>query len=283
MIKRRIVIASCFVAFVVCIFIFLFIKKQEAYNVASPKESENVVEMIPGQELQINKDVGNAVWKSEDEEIATVTKDGVIRAKKTGKVAITAKIDNATYKYVVEVKQQDSTEKSKQKKVPEEETSENPDGVSDDEDKVEINDTLPILVVNSVEVVPGDKNVKITIDVKNNPGILGMSFAINYDENIAKLTKVESGTALENILTFTPAKKLSAGCSFVWDGTEIQTDQIKDGTILVLYFDIVEDANEGKYSVDISYEDGNIVDYKLIPINMNVQNGKIYIKNKGGQ
>ena len=179
--------------------------------------------------------------------------------------------------------QQDSTEKSKQKKVPEEETSENPDGVSDDEDKVEINDTLPILVVNSVEVVPGDKNVKITIDVKNNPGILGMSFAINYDENIAKLTKVESGTALENILTFTPAKKLSAGCSFVWDGTEIQTDQIKDGTILVLYFDIVEDANEGKYSVDISYEDGNIVDYKLIPINMNVQNGKIYIKNKGGQ
>ena len=235
--------------------------------------------MIPGQELQINKDVGNAVWKSEDEEIATVTKDGVIRAKKTGKVAITAKIDNATYKYVVEVKQQDSTEKSNQKEVSEEETSDD----LDDEDKVEINDTLPILVVNSVEVVPGDKNVKITIDVKNNPGILGMSFAINYDESIAKLTKVESGTALENILTFTPAKKLSAGCSFVWDGTEIQTDQIKDGTILVLYFDIVENANEGKYSVDISYEDGNIVDYKLIPINMNVQNGKIYIKNKGGQ
>ena len=279
MIKRRIVIASCFVAFVVCIFIFLFIKKQGAYNVASPKESENVVEMIPGQELQINKDVGNAVWKSEDKEIATVTKDGVIRAKKTGKVAITAKIDNATYKYVVEVKQQDSTEKSNQKEVSEEETSDD----LDDEDKVEINDTLPILVVNSVEVVPGDKNVKITIDVKNNPGILGMSFAINYDESIAKLTKVESGTALENILTFTPAKKLSAGCSFVWDGTEIQTDQIKDGTILVLYFDIVENANEGKYSVDISYEDGNIVDYKLIPINMNVQNGKIYIKNKGGQ
>ena len=88
MIKRRVVIASCFVAFVVCIFIFLFIKKQGAYNVASPKESENVVEMIPGQELQINKDVGNAVWKSEDEEIATVTKDGVIRAKRQVKLPL---------------------------------------------------------------------------------------------------------------------------------------------------------------------------------------------------
>ncbi len=280
MIKRRIVIASCFVACIVCIFIAVIIKKQKTYSGASPRESENVVEMIPGQELQINKDVGNAAWKSENEKIATVTKDGVIRAKKTGKVAITAKIDDTNYKYVVEVNQHDSTEKSKQKEVSEEETS---DDVSDDEDKVEINDTLPILVVNSMEVAPGDKNVKLTIDVKNNPGILGMSFAINYDESIAKLTKVESGAALENILTFTPTKKLSSGCSFVWDGTEIQTDQIKDGTILVLYFDIVEDANEGKYSVDISYEDGNIVDYKLIPINMNVQNGKIYIKNKGGQ
>lgn len=274
--KRKLVIGIGVFALTICV-IFYVIKNFCINNDAVSIKDENIVEMIPGEELQINKSIENVVWKSEDESIVTVTDDGIIEARKEGKVTITAQTDEESYEYVVEVKD-DENKQTKESQNAEMTADESFAEITDDNSETAINDSLPILEVNKAEAKPGEKGVELAINVKNNPGILGMSFNVNYDEKAVKLIKVKSGTAVENVLSFTPSKELSTGCKFVWDGTELQSDQISDGDVLVLSFDVLNSAKEGVYSVDISYEDGEIVDYKLIPIDMNVQDGKIHIK-----
>ncbi len=272
--KKNLIIGICVIAFSFFV-IFYVVKNFYINNDAIPSKDENKVEMIPGQKLQISKSLENVVWKSEDESIAAVTSDGVIEARNEGKVTVFAQTDKENYEYVIEVKEdiKKETEESQDDEVMLEKSF----SETDNEHTEVINDTLPILEVDKVEAIPGEKTVELTISIKNNPGILGMSFNVNYDENALKLTKVKSGTAVENVLTFTSSKELSTGCRFVWDGTELKSNQIKDGDVLVLSFDVMDDAKEGKYSVDVSYDEGEIVDYKLIPVDMNIQNGNIYI------
>ncbi len=274
--KKRLVLMVC--SLVSILLVICYVEKDLFINNDGDSiKKENMVEMISGQEFQIDKSLENMVWKSEDESIATVTSDGVIKARNKGKVIITAQTDGESYEYVIEVKE-DESEHTKTNQDDEVASDESFVDMPDDDLEPVINDSLPILKVDNIKAKAGEKNVELAVSVGNNPGILGMSFNVNYDENAVKLVKVKSGTAVENVLTFTPSNELSTGCKFIWDGTELRADQIRDGDVLVLSFDILADAEDGEYSIDISYGDGDIVDYKLIPIDMNIQKGKIYIK-----
>lgn len=273
--KKKLMIGVCILVLIFLVICYvkkvLFIKNDD-----DSIKKENIVEIIQGQEIQIDKSMENVVWKSEDESIATVTSDGIVKARNKGKVMITAQTDEKSYEYVIEIKEDErkQIEKDQDDEVTSDESFVE---MSDDDLEPVINDSLPILKVDNIKTKPGEKNVELVVSVENNPGILGMSFNVNYDDDAVKLVEVKSGTAVENVLTFTPSSELSKGCKFVWDGTELSSDQIRDGDVLVLSFEVMDDAKDGEYSVDVSYDDGDIVDYKLIPIDMNIKNGKIYI------
>jgi len=137
--------------------------------------------------------------------------------------------------------------------------------------------TEPMFTVEKINAKPGDNSVTVAISVKNNPGILGMTLTLEYNENIMSLTNASNGTALSGVLNFTKANILKSGCNFVWDGQEISFANIKDGTVLLLTFDISEKAVSGNYPINISYEYGDIIDGNLSPISFVIENGNVVI------
>lgn len=132
------------------------------------------------------------------------------------------------------------------------------------------------IVVKNVSVSPGEKKVEIPISVKNNPGILGMTLSVFYDEEVMKLTGAKNGEAFNDVLTFTKGKKLKNECRFVWDGQDISEDDVHDGEILVLTFDILKKANKGSYQISFTCNN-DIINQKLEPIFVSIVNGNVKI------
>lgn len=139
-------------------------------------------------------------------------------------------------------------------------------------------DTTPLIIVEDRKVKSGENDVSIVISVKNNPGILGMILTLTYDDTVMTLKKAVNGGIFNGVLTLTKSKKLCNGCSFVWDGESVVDNQIKDGEILILDFDISDSAPVGKYTVAVSYQKGDIIDNDLKPLDFSIDSGKITIE-----
>ena len=135
----------------------------------------------------------------------------------------------------------------------------------------------PLITISEATALPG-KDVRIVATIKNNPGILGMTLTLNYDETALKLQKAESGNAFRDVLDFTPSKTLSSSSRFVWDGVDITNDKIKDGEIMIMDFHISENAESGKYPIYLNCADGDIVDSNLQAVSVTTETGYITVE-----
>ena len=135
--------------------------------------------------------------------------------------------------------------------------------------------TAPTFIVDNVNAKAGD-TVQVAVNLQNNPGILGMALTIKFDENALKLTSASNGTAL-SALAFSKPGALKSGLSFGWDGVEVNPDDVKDGSILILTFEVVDNAAKGTYSIEFSYDDGGIIDGDLNSVPVNIINGNITV------
>lgn len=122
-------------------------------------------------------------------------------------------------------------------------------------------DKPPKISLSSVSGKPGEE-IAVVVDLKNNPGILGMSLTLYYDETKCSLLSVENGNALKDVLEFTTSKNLGNGAKFVWDGIEILPEQVKNGEILTMHFKILEDTS-GSCPITLKCFDGDVVDNNL--------------------
>ncbi len=127
------------------------------------------------------------------------------------------------------------------------------------------------LTVSSTSALPGS-TVTVDVSIADNPGILGATLKLEYDEGLT-LTDGVNGSAFGALVMTKPGQFVS-GCKFMWDGQDLSADQIKDGTILTLTFNIAEDAADGtEYNVKVTCEDA--ADKDLNPVNVTVTNGKV--------
>ncbi len=132
------------------------------------------------------------------------------------------------------------------------------------------------ITVKSATAMPG-KTVKVDITIDKNPGILGMTLKLNYDESIATLTDVEKGEALD-AMTFTPPKDLKSGCNLPWDAEDVAPEDIKDGVIATLTFEISDTAKAGDLiGISVSYDSGAIIDKDMNPLKISTISGNILI------
>lgn len=116
--------------------------------------------------------------------------------------------------------------------------------------------------------------ISVPIRIEGNTGICGAALSIKYDKNLI-LTSIEKGEALP-ALTLTKSAELSSNPQkLVWDG--IDSDST-NGVIAKMYFKVPEKC--GTYNVEISYEQGDIVDGNLQAIDVNIQNVYIMIEEK---
>ena len=133
------------------------------------------------------------------------------------------------------------------------------------------------LSVDRVTAKAGDKDITVTVSVKSNPGILGMTLSVRYDDAALSLKRVENGEAVSGALTLTNPGKFQSQCRFVWDGIEIAPKDVKNGAILKLHFEIPENAPAGNYPIEFFYNNGDIVDNELSALSPAIQNGSITI------
>ena len=137
---------------------------------------------------------------------------------------------------------------------------------------------LAKLVIDSVEAGAGH-TVRVSIDVQNNPGILGALLTLNYDPALT-LVNIETGGAWST-LNFTRPAVFSNSCNLVWDG--VSNADFSNGTIIVLTFDIPTGVNVGTvYNISVSYTSGNIINADLESLEMEIENGSITVCNTIG-
>lgn len=110
--------------------------------------------------------------------------------------------------------------------------------------------------VQSITAVPGS-TVEVPLIIKNNPGILGATITLSYSSELT-LIGVENGSAFST-LNFTKPGVFTSPCNLFWDGLEIAEDDIRDGTIAVLTFEVSETVEEGaEQNIVISSVPGDI-------------------------
>lgn len=140
--------------------------------------------------------------------------------------------------------------------------------------EVEAASPVSVVVSGQEEVLPGS-TVNVDISIKDNPGILGAVLKLEYDSNLT-LKDIQAGDAF-SALTLTKPGKLVSGCKLVWDGQEMFPDDIKDGIIVSLIFDVSETAEAGaELPISISFEDA--VDKDLNTVEIVITDGKICLQ-----
>ena len=131
----------------------------------------------------------------------------------------------------------------------------------------------PTITMSSAEASPGDTRVSVTLSIEDNPGIAGLMVSVTYSSDALLLAGVESGEALAP-LTFTRPGALESGCTFMWDCVEIPDQDIRDGVMLTLIFDVSADAYDGEYSILLSV---NAYDNDLRPFTLIITGGTITV------
>lgn len=132
------------------------------------------------------------------------------------------------------------------------------------------------LIVSNEKAQAGER-VCVMFYLANNPGILGMSGTLSYDEESISLEKIEMGDDFKNVLELTNSENLSTGCRILLSGEEISSEQTFDGIILKLEFLVHKSTNEMKTPVTFVPDQEGVYDNKLLPISLLVENGYITI------
>lgn len=127
--------------------------------------------------------------------------------------------------------------------------------------------------VERKNAIPGS-TVSVNVSIKDNPGILGSVLRVEYDSKLT-LTDATSGVAF-GALVMTKPGKFGSPSKFVWDGQDLAKEDIKDGVILNLTFNISKNAKEGdELGINVYCE--NAVDTDLNDVNVKIENSAIKI------
>ncbi len=137
---------------------------------------------------------------------------------------------------------------------------------------------LAKLVIADVEAKAGS-TVSVSVDVRNNPGIIGALLTFEFDPALT-LVGAEAGGAWKS-LNFTRPSELTNNCNFIWDG--VTNADYSNGTIIVLTFKVPDGADVNTvYNISASYTSKNMINADLEPMDIEIENGSITVKNPVG-
>lgn len=129
--------------------------------------------------------------------------------------------------------------------------------------------------VQSKSAMPGD-TVDVNIAIEGNKGILGAAFSISYHSDLT-LVGAKAGDAF-SALVLTKPGKFTSPCRFVFDGQELAPEDIKDGVILSLTFEVSEDAAPNQdLPISVSYKKGEIINGDMQSVDPETVDGAITV------
>ena len=131
---------------------------------------------------------------------------------------------------------------------------------TEDDDDEDNDGSDPVIKVSSTNVVAGETfDVKITLD--NNPGLIALRTMLDFDDDYFTVEKVTDGGILgddyfSNVYNKSPY-------TLYWTNPLATKDIDKNGTIAIVTFSTDEKTPAGKYTIGISSDDGDILNYDL--------------------
>ena len=126
-------------------------------------------------------------------------------------------------------------------------------------------------VVSDAAGKPGD-TVNVTISTANNPGIIGLQLAVQYDKNVLELTKATPGVF--NGVAFGPAAKIPFNLNWV---DAIHPDNKTNGVIATLTFKIKAGAPNGKTAISLSFKQENVFNLAWEDVPFTTQTGYVTV------
>ena len=133
-----------------------------------------------------------------------------------------------------------------------------------------------ILTVDTVSANAGDGDVTVNICVRNNPGILGLSFSLTFDETDLTLIGAENGSAFKDSHSLLPPAALKSQCRFIWYAESVDEQNVADGCVLTLHFRVSERA-AGRLPISIHVLEDDAFDNDLNTVTVEIHNGSIDI------
>ena len=140
----------------------------------------------------------------------------------------------------------------------------------------------------SVGQITADKGQEVILPVciSDNPGFAGIRLDVEYDTEIFSLvTEDEEGNSVDaiekgDVLDVFDSghlfsKEIEKGCQIFWWN---ETDKNTDGTLFLIHLKISEDAEYGKYPINISYYPKDTGNEKENLVEFTCQNGMVEIK-----
>ena len=144
--------------------------------------------------------------------------------------------------------------------------------------------TEPTIVVSSV-VADAGSEVEVTIGLKNNPGIVGMSLTVEFPSELTLIEVKDAGLLGANL--HNPSK--TNPYYLVWANDTARENFTANGTVVTLKFKINDTAEESsEFPITVSYDPTNfeIFDKDANEIYFATENGKVTVtpcEHSGGE
>lgn len=139
-------------------------------------------------------------------------------------------------------------------------------------------ETKAYLTINVPDepVCNGD-TVQVTVDLEQNPGLVGMLLSLNYDPAVLTLTNVQ-GAGMMTAGNFTPGNDLSARpYNILWDDGTVHANHTETGTILTLTFTVKDTAAAGSTAITLTYAADSTFNVDLQDVALHISDAALSI------
>lgn len=132
------------------------------------------------------------------------------------------------------------------------------------------------LVVENV-LAQGKESVEVRVFAVNNPGIVGMTMILSYDEDVLSLKSAKNGSEFRKVLSLSRSKDMNNGCVFLWTGKTLTEEQIFDGVLMTMEFEIKDGEKNIKTPIRLLPEVGGTYDNDLNEVELVIDNGYVTV------
>ena len=134
----------------------------------------------------------------------------------------------------------------------------------------------PTIAVSTSKAYPG-KEVDVTIDISNNPGIVALLINVEYDNENLTLTGITNGTTLEGPQH--NSNQLSKNPFIINFANDLAVENnTKNGTIVTLKFAVANNAKIATAPVNVTYKANDIYDVNMDNVAFEIKNGGVEVQ-----
>jgi hypothetical protein len=132
---------------------------------------------------------------------------------------------------------------------------------------------MPTLTVGNETAEAGDTKVDVMVSIENNPGLIGLTVYLEYDDTVLTATRMRVEEAFDELSRGDPSS-WESGCKLMFYAAKVT--EIMDGDAFYIRFDVADDAPAGTYPIKLifvdAYSNGNV------PEVVNIVNGSITVE-----